>query len=472
MFTASSTAVIPPMCTPPNLPRFTEVSENEVQKINKNSPTNSCLLDPVPTFLLKDCVEILLLSITKLVNLSLAEGVFPHEFKEVVVTPLIKKASLPIEDLQNYQPVSGLCFMSKLAERVVVKQLMQHINSNNLDNPRQSVYKSGHSTETALLHIKNEIHYRYHYHGVSLLHWSWFGVCGTALKWFTSYLSHCFQAIKIGSTLSEMHELLFGVPQGSVLGPLLFSLCTTPLSKVIGTHSNIKYHFYADNTQLFIHMSPKNAALAFDKLNSCLLDVQKWMLSSMLKLNPDQTGFIIFGSHAQLKKLDPYLPVRIFGNFMHPAVVVKKLGVWFDDNFSFADHVRNICKTCFIQICDLRQVRKHLTDAAAILAANVLVTSRLDYCNSLFRSLSSLNMRKLQCIQNTLARIVTNCNKYTRESPILKRLHWLPVEFRCIFKTVTLVYKFLHNGHPSYFGPLFDFMFKDSWLHCMSVYKF
>ena len=82
------------------------------------------------------------------------------------------------------------------------------------------------------------------------------------------------------------------------------------------------------------------------------------------------------------------------------------------------------------------------------------MSSRIDYCNSLFRSLSSLNMRKLQCIQNTLARIVTNCNKYTRASPILKRLYWLPVESRCIFKTATLVYKFLHSGHPSYFGPL------------------
>ena len=142
-------------------------------------------------------------------------------------------------------------------------------------------------------------------------------------------------------------------------------------------------------------MSHKNAALAFDKLNSCLLDVQKWMLSSMIKLNPDKTEFIIFGSHAQLKELDPYLPVRIFGNFMHLAVVVKNLGIWFDANFSFADHVPNICKTCFIQIRDLRQVRQHLTDEAAILAANALVSSGLHHCKSLCRSLSSLNMRKL-----------------------------------------------------------------------------
>ena len=103
-------------------------------------------------------------------------------------------------------------------------------------------------------------------------------------------------------------------------------------------------------------------------------------------------------------------------------------------------------------MCDVRWVRQYLTDEAAILLANALVSSGLDYCNSLFRSLSSLNMRKLQCIQNTLARIVTNHNKYTWASRILKLLHWLPVEFHCIFKTATLVYKFLHNGHPSYFG--------------------
>ena len=130
--------------------------------------------------------------------------------------------------------------------------------------------------------------------------------------------------------------------------------------------------------------------------------------------------FIIFGAHAHLKKLNPYISVRIFGKFIHSAVVVKNLGVWFDANFTIDDHVRNIFKTCFIQICDVRRVRQYLTDEAAILVATALVSSRHDDCNSLCRSPSSLNMRKLQCIQNTLARIVTNCNKYTRASTILK----------------------------------------------------
>ena len=110
-----------------------------------------------------------------------------------------------------------------------------------------------------------------------------------ALKWFTSYLSCQFQEIKIRSTLSELCELLFGLSQGSVLGRLLYSLYTTPLSKIVEIHPNIKFQIHADASScLFLCL--KNAALAIDKLNPCLLEVRKWMSSSVLKLNPYKTG--------------------------------------------------------------------------------------------------------------------------------------------------------------------------------------
>ena len=145
--------------------------------------------------------------------------------------------------------MSGLCFLSKLVERVVARQLASHINNNKLDNPHQSAYKPGHSTETALLSIKNEVHLSLARgeptalvlldlsaafdtidHNIFLGYLkSWFGLGGTALRWFASYLRNRCQAIKIGSTLSELSNLIYGVPQGSVPGPLLFSLYTTPL---------------------------------------------------------------------------------------------------------------------------------------------------------------------------------------------------------------------------------------------------
>ena len=113
----------------------------------------------------------------------------------------------------------------------------------------------------------------------------------------------------------------------SLCGPLLFSLYTTPLSKVIGRHSNIKFHFYANDTQLFVHFCYKNAALAFEKLNYCFQDFQE-LMSSTLKLNPEKMEFIIFGSHAQLKKLDFHLSVKIFSKLMHPSVVKNRTLVY------------------------------------------------------------------------------------------------------------------------------------------------
>ena len=147
------------------------------------------------------------------------------------------------------------------------------------------------------------------------------------------------------------------------------------------------------------------------------------------------------------------------------ASEVESLYQWFQDKYpsmdcefvvgdnstSLSEHIKRTCKACFLQMRDLCRIRKYLTSEVAVLAANALVSSRLDYCNSLFRGLSGFNQHKLQSIQNTLARIVTNHRKYAHVTAILQKLHWLPVKYRCIFKTATLVYKFLHSGSPSYF---------------------
>ena len=102
---------------------------------------------------------------------------------------------------------------------------------------------------------------------------------------------------------------------------------------------------------------------------------------------------------------------------------------------------------------DLKRLRGYLTRKAALLAANALVESRLDYCNSLFRSLSALDRHRLQCVQDSLARIVANTSKYSHVTPVRKSLHCLPIMHRSVFKTALLVYKFLHSGHPKYFEP-------------------
>ena len=182
-------------------------------------------------------------------------------------------------------------------------------------------------------------------------------------------------------------------------------------------------------------------------------DVTKWLSVNKLKLNPDKTEFILFSSKNVHTKLGKFFPVNILGTLLLPAEAIRNLGVWFDSDFYFSCHVRNICKACFVHIRDLKRLRGYLTHEAALLAANVLVGSRLDYCNSLFRSLSALDLRRLKCVQNSLARIVANTTKYSHITSVRKSLHWLPIMHRSVFKTALMMYKFLHNGHPKYFEP-------------------
>ena len=132
------------------------------------------------------------------------------------------------------------------------------------------------------------------------------------------------------------------------------------------------------------------------------------------------------------------------GSPLCPVEPVMNLGVWFDSDFSLSKHVQNVCKSCFVQLIDFRHVRQFLTHDASILVASALVSSQLDYCNSLFRSLSKFNLHKLQCIQNSAARIVSNTSRYASITPVLKKLHWLPVEHHWVFKTTTFLQVYSH----------------------------
>ena len=249
------------------LSSFEPVSEGDVLKILKSSTTKSCDLDPIATTLVKECADILVTPITNIINYSLTEGSFPNCFKTAYVTPLLKKPNLDRNLLKNYRPVSNLSFISKLIEKVVAKQLNNYIDSEGLSNVNQSTYRRLHSTESALLKIQNDIAPSMDSGkavALTLLDLSaafdtinhdilfnslrdWFGVDGTVLRWIKSYLSNRKQKVKLGNSFSDAFSLPYGVPQGSVLGPLLFTLYTTPLRNII-SNFNVTHHLYADDT--------------------------------------------------------------------------------------------------------------------------------------------------------------------------------------------------------------------------------
>ena len=184
----------------------------------------------------------------------------------------------------------------------------------------------------------------------------YYGISELALGWFRSYLSGRTHSVKIGSTLSHPASLQYGVPQGSVLGPILFSLYTNTISSIIHSHSSIDFHFYADDTQLYISLSPANFSHSIKKLKNCLNDIQNFMFTNKLKLNPDKTEFILIGSHKNRKQLLPHFPISILGNQVSPAQSVRNLGVVFDSNFNFSNHVSQVIKSTRVHARDLYRI--------------------------------------------------------------------------------------------------------------------
>ena len=167
------------------------------------------------------------------------------------------------------------------------------------------------------------------------------------------------------------------------------------------------------------------------------------MFTNKLKLNPDKTQFILIGSKNNRKQLHPYFQINILGNQISPAQSVKNLGVVFDSNFTFSDHVSQVIKSTRVHARDLYRIYPLLDLKTSVLLENALVSSRLDYCNSLFLLLTDFELRRLQLVQNSLWKVVTRSSNCSHITPQLKTLHWLPVRYSVQFKIGLVTYKIL-----------------------------
>ena len=234
---------------------------------------------------------------------------------------------------------------------------------------------------------------------------------------------------------------------------LCFLLYTTPLSSLISGRA-IPHHFYADDSQLYISFSSGNSAAALNGLQSCLASVQSWRSTNKLKLNPDKIEFLLIGNERQRSKYLSMFPIELLGVQTYPAKSAHNLGVIFDKNFNLHSHISAICSSCIYHIRDLWCIHRQLDPESAKLLANTLVSSRLDYCNSLLSGIAKTGFTKLQRILNRLDRVVTKSPPFTRCVPLPRSLHWLPVKYRVHFKICLLTYKAFHEEQPVYLRSL------------------
>ena len=407
--------------------------------------------------------------ICRIVNVSLTTGILPTSEKKAAITPVLKKPGLDPNVLLNYRPISCPTFLSKFIERVVFNRINTYISHFSLQSPFQSAYRKHFSTETALVKFFSDVAVASDSHKLSLVvsldlssafdtveHsilldrlYKRFGIRDTALSWLTSFLSDRSFCVSINNSISPVSRAPYGVPQGSVLGPLLYSLFVTPISDVV-SYYGLQHFIYADDLTIYFAFDPLNPCNYLENLQNCLDHVFDWFSSNRLKINPDKSVVFLAGSKHALRNVN-FFDVFVCDNNLPVSCSVKLLGVTFDRFLSFDDHVSKIRRKCFLHLRNLYRIRKFVNRSNLHALVHCFIFTHLDYCNALFPVCKAGTIDKLQRILHSAARLVRNLPRsYRGISSLLKDLRWLPVKDRVRLKLSCLVHQAVYGSAPYY----------------------
>ena len=273
-----------------------------------------------------------------------------------------------------------------------------------------------------------------------------FGISGSAPNWIESYLSNRTQRICIDGVLSSNLKLKSGIPQGSCLGPLSFSLYASKLFKIVESHLP-NTHRYADDTQLYITFRSGNhleETTAITAMESGIADISQWLHSHKLKLNSDKTECLLIRTQQQLQKVSNISTSLVGDPQIAPSCEVQNVGTWFDSKMRMLSHINKTCSSTVYYLYIMHRIKKYLSHSVTESLVHVFITSRTDYCNSLQFGLTNSHM-KLQRIQNAAARLVTGTPRFWHVTPLLFHFHWLLVSYCIKLKILLLTFKCLYR---------------------------
>ncbi|KAI5714781.1 hypothetical protein M8J77_005490 [Diaphorina citri] len=450
-----------------------EFTEANLLKNLKKGNQSSMGYDQIPLNYLTRMSGIIAPVILHIFNTSVQTKTFPEIWKKALIRP-IPKTKNP-SSASDYRPISLLCSLSKVLERLIHQQVTSHINRHNLLNPFQSGFRTGHSTCSALLKVSDDIQaamdktmatililfdfskaFDLVSHRILLQKLRTFGLDQNAIAWFESYLSGRSQCV-LGSNTdrSGWKPVLSGVPQGSVLGPLLFSLFINDISSCFnGCH----YHLYADDLQVYLSFRPADLPLSVHLINTEIQLLVTWAKSQALIINPQKTKVLFICSPGVRRTIPlPIPPIEVDGNRVEVVDSARNLGIIFDNALSWVDEVPRIRKNVFGTLWTLKRIKNFTSQNSKIKLVKSFILPKFEYCAPLLHGLTLELSTSLQRAQNSCVRFIYNVRRREHITPYYNRLQWLRIEDRRRILTLSVLYKLLKSRSPPYLYEKYQF---------------
>ena len=446
---------------------FTPISSYDVSKLLAEMPRDKATgLDNIQARLLKMASPAISDSLAYIFNMSLALGKFPDAWKNARVSAIYKKG--PRVDPGNYRPISILPVVSKLLERIVHKQLYNYFSEHKLLAPQQSGFRPKHSTQTSL-HNFTEFAFREIGqgncvglvsldlrkafdtvdHSILLDKLSYYGLRDISLAWFHSYLDNRQQVACVNGNLSEPRTITTGVPQGSILGPLLFIIYVNDIGACFEYAS---INLYADDT--LFYFSGSSTAVVSQALSHDLANVSSWLRANKLSLHIGKTNSMVISSKRRAHASD--LGLSLDGEQINQESSCTYLGITLDSKLTFIDQFDETFKKLNKALGIFSRAAKFIPQSACITLYNTLILPYIDYCSTVWSaSLRKKDLVRLQKIQNRAMRIILKCPARTHITDMLDTLKWMSIKQRFHYNYCILIWKILNGKTPEYLSNQF-----------------
>ena len=443
-------------------------TESEVENVISNIRSNAAGVDNINLKMLKIVLPYCKTALVHIINHSFITGTFPDQWKLSTVIPLPKKPNA--SSLVDLRPISILPILSKVIETIVKRRLTDYIKNYSIIPSIQSGFRPHHSTNTALLKIITDcvqamdtgevtalitLDYSKAFdrinHNLLLAKLKYYGCSDLAILWFQNYLKDRKQVVKIGNSVSGKQDITEGVPQGSVLGPTLFVLFIADI--IWWRLPGLKFHFYADDTQIYTSFNLHSALLGATMINKQLMAISEWNRANGLLLNLQKCGGSIIGSttnrNAVLHKIKKL--IKIDDHILEFNDSIKSLGVYIDCELKFQNHVNSVLAKCYAKFGYLYQFKQYLDSSTKWKLCNTLMLTNFDYCSSVYYAHLTVEYKnKIQVFQNTCLRYSYNLPLREHVTPLYYKLGMIKYSERIMLAITKLVYNVYKMCEPLY----------------------